>query len=234
MGPTIHGVFDDASGDGGYLGYIRPSVKVSATHSVHASFSPGNGLIATYYDDFAESGSSSHANNYFHGLANGFRYPESGNVNDPSDVSGGFRVRWEGFIRPSLSQQYTFEARFHSSDERVRLWIDSELLVDQWDSLSVHGGSSGDYFVHSKASPQFDVSNGYYDIVADYAGETGGGDGSTNFFELKWINENVNSGNALTASQREARPRPSRRAQTSLRSRARARPRRRRPWGSRR
>jgi len=40
-----------------------------------------------------------------------------------------FSARWEGFIRPRYSEQYTIHV---ISDDGVRVWIDNDLLIDQW------------------------------------------------------------------------------------------------------
>lgn len=48
---------------------------------------------------------------------------------DASMASDTFSVRWTGQITPQFSQTYTFYAR---SDDGVRLWIDGQLIIDQW------------------------------------------------------------------------------------------------------
>lgn len=45
-----------------------------------------------------------------------------------------FSIRWEGFIEPRFSEVYTFHT---SSDDGVRLWIDGQLIVDNWTEHSV-------------------------------------------------------------------------------------------------
>ncbi|BBO35733.1 alpha-L-arabinofuranosidase II [Lacipirellula parvula] len=47
-------------------------------------------------------------------------------VGIPAD---GFGVTWTGFVRPDFSDAYQFRI---TSDERVRLWIGNELLIDNW------------------------------------------------------------------------------------------------------
>jgi hypothetical protein len=42
-------------------------------------------------------------------------------------------VRWSGYIMPELAETYTFYA---SADEGMRLRVDGQLLIDQWDSAS--------------------------------------------------------------------------------------------------
>lgn len=40
-----------------------------------------------------------------------------------------FTVRWSGFVEPFVSERYTF---YPSTDDGVRLWVDDQLIVDQW------------------------------------------------------------------------------------------------------
>lgn len=47
----------------------------------------------------------------------------------PAVASDTFSIRWTGFIVPRYSQVYTFYTR---SDDGVRLWIDGQLVISQW------------------------------------------------------------------------------------------------------
>lgn len=53
----------------------------------------------------------------------------------PNPVIAGdtFSVRWTGYITPDSDQVYTFETL---TNDGVRLWIDGELLIDQWQTQS--------------------------------------------------------------------------------------------------
>jgi hypothetical protein len=53
-----------------------------------------------------------------------------------NDVVKSMSVRWSGFVRPQYAQTYTFAAVLKETDERVRVWVDDTLIVDQWASLS--------------------------------------------------------------------------------------------------
>jgi len=50
----------------------------------------------------------------------------------------GFSVRFKGMLRPPGQQRYTFTATMAGpqQEERVRLWIDNVLLIDQWASIA--------------------------------------------------------------------------------------------------
>jgi hypothetical protein len=50
-----------------------------------------------------------------------------------------FAARWSGFIRPSTAAEYTFRTVSVSpgnKQERVKLWLDNQLVIDEWTSLS--------------------------------------------------------------------------------------------------
>jgi len=40
-----------------------------------------------------------------------------------------FSVRWEGFVQPDFSAEYVF---YIVADDGVRLWIDNQLIIDNW------------------------------------------------------------------------------------------------------
>ena len=50
-----------------------------------------------------------------------------------------FGVRWAGLVRASLASTYTFHTLLsgeRTNHERVKLWVDGQLLIDQWTSLT--------------------------------------------------------------------------------------------------
>jgi hypothetical protein len=74
-------------------------------------------------------------------------------------ASSSFSVRWAGFIRPKFAHLYTFYAALSGSDERVRVWIDSALVIDMWQSLSMTVGIG---------TVRFGTADGFYDISLEY------------------------------------------------------------------
>ncbi len=48
---------------------------------------------------------------------------------DPRLANMAFAIRWTGNIRPQYSETYTFVTH---SDDGVRLWINGQLLIDNW------------------------------------------------------------------------------------------------------
>ena len=92
----------------------------------------------------------------------------------PSDFPGSisrpirtkvFSTRWHGFIRAQYDQTYTFISKFdrlrpdNPTFERVRMWIDNALVIDQWSSLST-GYPAGTY--------AFDRAEYLYDVRVEF------------------------------------------------------------------
>jgi len=87
---------------------------------------------------------------------------------DPSIGVDTFSVRWTGQVEPLYSETYTF---YTTSDDGVRLWVDSQLVVDSWidQSPTEHSGTIA-------------LTGGVkYDIQIDFY-ENGGGAVA----ELRW------------------------------------------------
>merc|ERR1719181_1281419 len=106
-------------------------------------------------------------------------------------ADGLFGVRWVGFVRPSRASQYTFHvnlgevgavggATANLPADRVKLWVDNSIIVQQWTSLAstAPSGTMG-----------FAKGNGYYDISMLYKC---GAAGAKCGYSLLW--ENTASG----------------------------------------
>ena len=50
-----------------------------------------------------------------------FKVVEDGNLQ--------FTTRWTGYIFSSLAQEYSFHTKLAGPDDRVKLWIDSKLVL---------------------------------------------------------------------------------------------------------
>jgi hypothetical protein len=157
------------AGTGSILSYDHTSAGLA---TVSGWLAISSGLSATYYNDLDTFGA-----------------PASSRVDsaiDFSQASGGkpaatlasassYAVRWSGFVRPAAAQEYTFYAGMQDASQRLRLWVDNVLTMDQWTSLSG---------TESSGTISFPTANDYYDIVMDYKlpGITGAGHGAS----LKW------------------------------------------------
>jgi hypothetical protein len=77
-------------------------------------------------------------------------------------------VRWRGLIRPTVATPYTFTTLQDSSnstnpDDRVQLWLDGQLLLDQWTSLDQSPVS---------VSVSFPVAYEFYEVEMLYQSKT--------------------------------------------------------------
>jgi hypothetical protein len=48
---------------------------------------------------------------------------------DPSIPPTNYTVRWTGLVQPLFSESYTF---WTTTDDGVRLWVNGQLLIDEW------------------------------------------------------------------------------------------------------
>jgi len=154
------------NGDSTYSASFTATRK--GQYSVVTSLVNAGGVTATYYDSLP----STSANDF------GAGSPVSSSVNPTVDWSAvtdssmpsssltnkEFAVRWVGFVRPSRAQQYTFhmhmaEANNAGHNERVKLWVDNSVIIQQWSSLNSEEPSG---------TIAFGRANGYYDISALY------------------------------------------------------------------
>src|SRR5262249_4018206 len=72
-----------------------------------------------------------------------------------------FTVRWTGKVIPRFSEAYTFRI---TADDGVRLWINSQLMIDAW--AGAYGGVNSAPIALQAGQP--------YDLKIDYR-EVGGG-----------------------------------------------------------
>lgn len=80
---------------------------------------------------------------------------------DPSLGADTFSVRWSGQVLPQFSETYTF---YTQSDDGVRLWVNGQLLVDNWTN---HAS------VQNSGTIQLTAGQKYY-IRMEYFENTGG------------------------------------------------------------
>ncbi|MGA7937522.1 MAG: PA14 domain-containing protein [Kovacikia sp.] len=68
-----------------------------------------------------------------------------------------FSVRWSGQIQPAYSETYTF---YTTSDDGVRLWVNGQLLVNNW---TPHGVTENSNTIRLMAGQKYDLKLEYYD-----------------------------------------------------------------------
>jgi hypothetical protein len=127
---------------------------LAATYYLMTNFSAASKTTISFEVDFSKAFGSSLLQG---GITGGSQVPRS-------VTSGSLSIRWAGFIRPQLAVTYTVKVGVHDFDERVKMWIDNALIVDQWTSLRSTEGS---------ATWGFANANSFYDIRIEYQQQTG-------------------------------------------------------------
>ncbi len=79
---------------------------------------------------------------------------------DPGLNADGFSAAWSGQLRPNYSEQYTFST---ISDERVRVWIDNELVIDNWTPHTA---------IENQGIKSLEAGK-WYDLRVEYEDDTG-------------------------------------------------------------
>jgi hypothetical protein len=111
--------------------------------------SPGTGLVATYFANENFTGKSVERIDkkvYF-----------EGNAALPSGVAAStYSIRWTGKIKPSYSQKYTFTT---CADDGVRVWVDHQLIIDDWNTHAMAARSGS---INLSASKKVDIDVEYF------------------------------------------------------------------------
>ena len=158
-------------------------VTRAGSHTLHVSLvSCQHGLLATYYDnpDFNDGVDTRTESPSQRGSGGA-----QGTGDDTNSTlwpgrlgkylpGANFSVRWEGYVAMDTATEYTFIASVTSSDERLRVWIDHTLLLDQWTSLS-------SAHTHLPYSPQLARKSALFDLKIEYKEHTG-----SHGFVLQW------------------------------------------------
>jgi hypothetical protein len=76
---------------------------------------------------------------------------------DPSIGVDTFSVRWSGQVLPQFSETYTF---YTQSDDGVRLWVNGQLLVDNWTN---HTSVQNSGTIRLNAGQKYYIRMEYYD-----------------------------------------------------------------------
>lgn len=117
----------------------------------------GMGLVGEYYNNTDLSSlqlSRSDPNVNFNWGANS---------PDPNMESDTFSVRWRGTIKAKYSENYTF---YVNADDGVRLWIDGQLILNQWQDQSAQIESSK---INLIAGNQYNIQLEYFENLGGAA-----------------------------------------------------------------
>ncbi len=129
-GVLLNAVFDvkvDALGSGplalsALVDDLAPATAAAGT--VTASAGPGaTGLIGEYYDNIDFTGT------LLQRIDPAVDFDWANGSPDPSMGVDDYSIRWTGWLRPDVSETYTF---YTQTDDGVRLWIDDQLVIDKW------------------------------------------------------------------------------------------------------
>ncbi len=116
----------------------------------------GTGLTGDYYSNMTNGLAN------FVGLPTLTRVDPTVNFNwgaaapDPSLSANYFLVRWHGQVQPLYSDVYTFST---TSDDGSRLWVNGQLLVNQWQNQAATTGSGT---IALQANQKYDLVMEYY------------------------------------------------------------------------
>src|SRR3989344_7686249 len=88
-----------------------------------AALNAGTGLSAVYYNSIDFTGQQLNRIDPTVNFAWGYGSPDS-NIG-----SNGFSVIWTGFITPKSTERYTI---YTKTDDGVRLWINDNLVINDW------------------------------------------------------------------------------------------------------
>ena len=111
--------------DGGAVAHtiITPPSATTYTATFNATSSPTGGLRGVYYDNIDFTGTELIRTDATVNFDWGTGTPAPGIGADT------FSVRWTGQVKPRYSETYTFSTL---SDDGVRLWVNDQLLIDNW------------------------------------------------------------------------------------------------------
>jgi hypothetical protein len=136
-----------------------PRAVVPASNMQPAALPPPplNGLLGKYFANTALSGSPA-----FTRTDPSVDFDWGGGSPDSSLPVNSFSIRWTGRVTPLTSDTYTF---YTTSDDGVRLWINSQLVIDNW---TLHAPTE------DVSTPLVLNAGQTYDVVMEFF-EAGGG-----------------------------------------------------------
>jgi hypothetical protein len=111
----------------------------------------GTGLNGDYYDNIDFTGTK------LTRVDPTVNFDWGGGSPNPSMGADQFSVRWTGLVQPRFSGQYAF---YTTSDDGVRLWVDNQLIVNNWTD---HGPVDDIGFVSLQAGGLYDIKVEFYE-----------------------------------------------------------------------
>ncbi len=140
---TQHALIEYDTSVGAYA--VRVSPQRAGMSSVYVSEVLQGSLSSTFYDiaspyttllSSSSSSTSSAANTGTVDFSSSGDGRLSASTWPSLSSAESYSVVWGGFVRPVSSGTYTFQTDVADYTDRVRVWIDNALVVDQWSSLA--------------------------------------------------------------------------------------------------
>jgi hypothetical protein len=170
VGPSLQFHFSNSPHNGVYA--INYTLQSQLEYWIDTSFVKVGGLRSTYYGN------------------NSWAMPHHVRVDDSIDFSSAnalfpwlstptFRARWSGYLRPTCFQLFSLTAEVKGSTERLRLWVDNVLIIDQWTSL---------YETVQSGTVLFSIGKHYYDLLLEYKNTNASGPSAVS---LSWTSNGI-------------------------------------------
>ncbi len=131
--------------------FHRAAIEGFAAKIYQLSKMKGDGLYATYYNSMDLTSKAVNRVDPGVDFNWGLDAPATGVTKER------FSVRWTGLIKADYSENYTF---YTSTDDGVRLWINNQLIVDQWTDHPVKTYSGS---IQLQAGKTYPITMEYYD-----------------------------------------------------------------------
>ncbi len=126
-------------------------IPETALTPIDSASEAGGGLSAEYFDD------KNLTNLVLSRLDPTVDFSWKKSSPDPTLPSNHFSVRWTGTVEPLFSDTYTF---YTISDDGVRLWVNGELLIDNWTN---HSPTEDTGTITLTPGQKYDIMMEYYE-----------------------------------------------------------------------
>jgi len=157
-GRPVHAVVVD-EGDSSYISEYTQ--YAAGSNTLYATLLTRGGVTATYYEN--------------HDFSSPVKYSEDTSAMQQVQMKAGsltnnefsiatidsFAVRWVGSIAPVVDSVYTFtwDRGSMNMTDRVKIWVDNSIIINQWTSLGPNQDPSGTIDLRSSY---------YYDLSVNY------------------------------------------------------------------
>ena len=149
---------------GAFLAGAVPSATAAASYINSSAVGNGPGLLGEYW---TETSSSAFTNAGFNTAPTLTRVDTNIDFNwgtgppDPSISATNFTARWTGAVVPQFNETYTF---YTTTDDGTRLWVNGQLLVDEWVDQSATEWSGT---IALQAQQRYNIRMDYYQDGGD-------------------------------------------------------------------